>query len=89
MRQNATIPRDWVLDTSRDELTTAVLLDGTDDAGQVALVPGALTIRPGGGAHLSVRADVVDGASDLVGADLRVRRVLVTPRWRYLAPGGN
>ena len=89
VRQNATIPRDWVLDTSRDELTTAVLLDGTDDAGQVALVPGALTIRPGGGAHLSVRADVVDGVSDLVGADLRVTRVQVTPRWRYLAPGGG
>lgn len=84
-RMNANDPQDWIVDSARDELTTAVLLDGASDAGQLALVPGVLTLRPNGGAHISVRPDIQDGVSDLVNADLRITRVLVTPRHQYLA----
>jgi len=88
-RLNGTVPRGWIVDTARDELTTAVLMDGASDAGQLALVPGVLTLRSGGGAHISVRPDIADGVSDLVNADLRISRVLVTPRHRYLSSGGG
>ena len=87
VRQDATDPRSWVIDTSRDELTTAVLMDGANDAGQLALVPGLLTVPSGDGAHVSVRPDVIDGTSDLVNADLRIRRISITPRWTYIAGG--
>lgn len=88
-RLNGTEPRQWIVDTARDELTTAVLMDGASDAGQLALVPGVLTLRSDGGAHISVRPDIADGVSDLVNADLRITRVLVTPRHHYLSGGGG
>lgn len=86
-RLNGTEPRQWIVDTPRDELTTAVLMDGASDAGQLAIVPGVLTLRSDGGAHISVRPDIADGVSDLVNADLRITRVLVTPRHHYLSGG--
>lgn len=86
-RLNGAEPRQWIVDTPRDELTTAALMDGAVDAGQLVLVPGVLTLRSGGGAHISVRPDIADGVSDLVNADLRITRVLVTPRHHYLDGG--
>ncbi len=82
-----TAPLDWVIDTNRDERLAAWLEDAGTEAGQlVQRVPGALTVEPGN-ALILTRPQVAGGLSDLVTADLRVRRVRVTPRWRYLAGG--
>ena len=80
---DATTTPDWVLDTNRDGVTSAWLrdTDGTD-AGQ-PVVTGRLTLNPGN-AQLVIRPEVAGGESDLVSADVRVKRVLVTPRWKYL-----
>lgn len=84
-RLSATTPLDWVIDTNRDEQVAAWLVDASgDEAGQlVQRVPGALVVEPGN-ALLVLRPQVAGGLSDLVTADLRVSRVVVTPRYGYL-----
>lgn len=82
-----TNPLDWIIDTNRDERLAAWLEDAGDEAGQLAQrVPGALVVEPGN-ALLAIRPQIAGGLSDLPAADLRITRVLITPRWRYLAPG--
>lgn len=80
----ADAPADWVVDTNRDGVTSAWLRDPTtgDEAGQLA-IRGQQTLSPGN-AQIVVRPEVAAGESDMVAGNLSIRRLLITPRWRYL-----
>ncbi|HAX23916.1 MAG TPA: hypothetical protein DCX80_02625 [Chloroflexi bacterium] len=80
---------DWALDTNRDGTMSAWLRDTTtgDEAGQPA-VRGALTLSPGN-AQIAIRPEIAGGVADVVDASVRIRRVLITPRWRYLRGGAG
>lgn len=81
---DATAPLDWVIDTNRDEISSAWLRDAAGaESGQAVIEPGVLTIWPGN-AVVSIRPEVAGSESNLAQSDLGVRRVVVTPRYTWL-----
>jgi hypothetical protein len=81
---DATAPLDWIIDTNRDEISSAWLRDAAGaESGQAVIEPGVLIIWPGN-AVVSIRPEVAGGESDLTHSALQVRRVVVTPRYTWL-----
>jgi len=83
-RLASTDPINWVVETNRDEISAAWLRDDAgNEAGQADIQPGVMTLAPGN-ALVVIRPEIAGGVSALTQSDLRLRRLLVTPRYTWL-----
>jgi hypothetical protein len=83
-RLNSADPINWVVETNRDEISAAWLRsDAGTEAGQADIQPGVMTLQPGN-ALVVIRPEIAGGVSALTQSDLRLRRLLVTPRYTWL-----